>query len=153
MTSRWNDRTSGSTCRNPFPAVVERIRGTPARIEDEVRDLPAALLARRAGDAWSIQEHIGYLLDLDALHSGRLDDFLAGAEVLRTADITNRKTWDAHYNDLPLADFRRKRNRFVARLDAWDPDLLSITARHPRLMRVIDMPSSPPTTTTTTSRG
>jgi len=147
MPSRWTDRTFRFDMpEHLFPTVIERLRGTPARIEDKVRDLPAALLTHRDGDAWSIQEHIGHLLDLDEIHSARLDDFLAGAEVLRAADVTNRKTWEAHYNERPVGDllngFRRERNRFVARLDAWDPDLLAITARHPRLhqpMRVVDM--------------
>ena len=147
MVLRWADRTFRfDTPEALFPVIVERLRGTPARIEDKVRGLPPALLTRRDGDQWSIQEHIGHLLDLDELHAGRLDDFLAGAEVLRAADMTNRKTWEAHYNDRPLATlltgFRRERGHFVARLDAWDPDLLSITARHPRLqqpMRVLDM--------------
>jgi hypothetical protein len=38
--------------------------------------------------------------------------------------------------------FRRERERFVARLDAWDQNLIGLTALHPRLnqpMRVIDM--------------
>ena len=147
MGLRWFDRTFRfDTPEELFPVVVERLRGTPARIEDKVRALPPALLIRRDGDGWSIQEHIGHLLDLDELHTGRLDDFLAGAEVLRPADLTNRKTWEARHNDRPLADllaaFRRERGAFVARLDAWDPDLVALTARHPRLhqpMRVIDM--------------
>ncbi|HSS50222.1 MAG TPA: DinB family protein [Thermoanaerobaculia bacterium] len=129
-----------------FPVVVERLRGTPARIEDKVRSLSASVLTRREGGAWSIQEHVGHLLDLDELHTGRLDDFLAGAAVLRAADMTNRKTHEAGHNGRPIADllreFRRERERFVARLDAWDSGLLSRTALHPRLqqpMRVIDM--------------
>jgi len=129
-----------------FPVVVERLRGTPARIEDKVGSLSASALTRRAGEAWSIQEHIGHLLDLDELHDGRLDDFLAGVAVFRAADMTNRKTHEAGHNERPIADllrdFRRERERFVARLDAWDPALVSLTALHPRLqqpMRVIDM--------------
>lgn len=144
---RWFDRHfSFDLPEAHFPVVVERLRGTPARIEDKVRDLSPAVLTRRDGDAWSIQEQIGHLLDLDELHHGRLDDFLAGAEVLRPADLTNRKTWEANHNERPLADllrdFRRERDRFVARLDAWDESLISLTALHPRLqqpMRVIDM--------------
>jgi len=147
MTSRWVDRKFDFTLPEAlFPIVVERLRGAPARIEDKVRNLPAETLTRRDGDAWSIQEHIGHLLDLDELHTGRLDDFLAGAEVLRAADMTNRKTWEGRHNERPLAellrDFRRERLAFVARLDAWDPELLSLTALHPRLrqpMRVLDM--------------
>lgn len=129
-----------------FPIVVERLRGTPARIEDKVRGLSPEILTRRHGDSWSIQEHVGHLLDLDGLHDGRLDDFLAGADVLRPADMGNRKTWEAGHNERPIQDlllgFRRERERFVARLDAWDPGLVSATALHPRLaqpMRVIDM--------------
>lgn len=147
MSSRWVDRKFDFTLPEElFPVVVERLRGTPARIEDKVRRLPADALTRRDGDAWSIQEHIGHLLDLDQLHAGRLDDFLAGAEVLRPADMANRKTWEGRHNERPIAEllqgFRRERLAFVTRLDAWDPELLSLTALHPRLqqpMRVVDM--------------
>jgi len=147
MPLRWTDRHfTFNLPEELFPLVVERLRGTPARIEDKVRDLSPTVLTRRDGDAWSIQEHVGHLLDLDELHDGRLDDFLAGATVLRAADMGNRKTHEAHHNERPLADllaaFRRERERFVARLDAWDPGLVSLTALHPRLnqpMRVIDM--------------
>jgi uncharacterized damage-inducible protein DinB len=144
---RWTERKFDFNLPEAlFPIVVERLRGTPARLEDRVRGLPPDLLTRRDGDAWSIQEQIGHLLDLDELHAGRLDDFLAGAEVLRAADMANRKTWEANHNQRPveelLADFRRERLDFVARLDDWDPDLISITSLHPRLgrpMRVLDM--------------
>lgn len=147
MTMRWTDRHFHFELPEElFPVVVERLRGTPARIEDKVRGLPPAVLTRRDGAAWSLQEHIGHLLDLDELHTGRLDDYLAGAEVLRAADMANRKTWEADHNARPIADllrdFRRERERFVARLDAWDSNLISLTALHPRLnqpMRVIDM--------------
>ena len=147
MKIRWVDRRfTFNLPEGLFPVVVERLRGTPARIEDKVRALSPTLLTRRDGNTWSIQEHIGHLLDLDELHAGRLDDFLAGAAVLRAADMTNRKTVEASHNERPLADllkaFRHEREAFVARLDAWDESLLSATALHPRLqqpMRVIDM--------------
>lgn len=147
MGFRWFDRKFDFTLPEAlFPIVVERLRGTPARIEDKVRSLPPEILTRRDNEDWSLQEHIGHLLDLDELHTGRLDDFLAGAEVLHPADLTNRKTWEARYNERPIAellrDFRRERLAFVARLDAWDPELVSLTALHPRLqqpMRVLDM--------------
>lgn len=129
-----------------FPFLVERLRGAPARVEDKTRGLARERLTRRDGEAWSIQEHIGHLLDLDALHDGRLDDYRAGASVLRPADLQNRKTHEGHHNERPLAElvsaFRRERGRFVARLEAWDPHRLSVSATHPRLqqpMRLVDM--------------
>ena len=93
MSLRWTDRTFEFSMPTALhPIVVERLRGTPARIEAKVRSLPTETLTRREGDQWSIQEQVGHLLDLDELHSGRLDDYLAGAEVLRAADMTNRRT-------------------------------------------------------------
>jgi len=147
MPARWTDRHFHFDLPEAlFPVVMERLRGTPARIEDKVRHLSPAVLTRRDGDAWSIQEHIGHLLDLDELHIGRLDDFLAGAPILRAADMTNRKTREADHNRRAVEEilqaFRRERERFVARLDAWDEGLVSLTSLHPRLnqpMRVIDM--------------
>jgi uncharacterized damage-inducible protein DinB len=129
-----------------FPFLVERLRGAPARVEDKTKPLARELLVRKDGDGWSLQEHVGHLLDLDGLHDGRLDDYLAGASQLRPADLQNRKTHEAHHNDRKLAElhqaFRDVRGRFVARLEAWDPKRVLTPAVHPRLqqpMRLVDM--------------
>jgi uncharacterized damage-inducible protein DinB len=129
-----------------FPSLVDRLRATPARIEDTVKDRPRELLTRRDGESWSIQEQIGHLLEVDALHDGRLDDYRAGASVLRPADMENKRTHAARYNDRKaeevLAAFRGVRGRFVERLDAWEPGRRLAVALHPRLqqpMRVVDM--------------
>ena len=129
-----------------FPSVLERLRGTPARLEEMVRELPGRALTERVGEAWTIQEQVGHLLDLDELHEGRLEDYEQGLETLRPADMTNRKTYEADHNaaqaeDL-LARFRAARLRFVRRLEALDEEGAARTALHPRLqkpMRVIDM--------------
>jgi uncharacterized damage-inducible protein DinB len=147
MALRWTDRTFRFDLPvELFPVVIERLRGTAPRIEDKVRGLPPEILTRRDGGAWSIQEHVGHLLDSDEFHLGRLDDFEAGVEVLRAADVTNLKTWEAHHNLREIGDlieqFRRERQAFVERLETWDPERLGQTALHPRLkqpMRVVDM--------------
>jgi uncharacterized damage-inducible protein DinB len=136
-------------CDDPvemWDVLVERVRGTPARVEDQVRSLPGDILVRRDGEHWSIQEHVGHLIDLEALHDGRLDDYLAGAERLRAADLTNRRTWDAEHNardlDAVIAELRRVRGAFVERLDHWEPEARALTAQHPRLerpMRMVDL--------------
>lgn len=144
---RWVDRSFRfDVAVDLFPDVLERVRGTPARIEEKVRQVPGPVLTRRDGDKWSMQEHIGHLLDLDALHTGRLDDYQAGTATLRPADITNRATTEANYNQRDLAavlrDFRAARMHFVERLEAWDPARLELSAIHPRLqqpMRLLDM--------------
>ena len=60
-----------------FPVVVERLRGTPARLEDRLSSLPVPVLTRRFGNTWSIQENAGHLLDLEPLWLQRVEDLLA----------------------------------------------------------------------------
>lgn len=129
-----------------FPCIAERLRGTPARLEEMTRRLPPRVLTARPGDGWSIQEHAGHLIDLDELHDGRLEDYANRLEVLRPADLTNRKTFEAGHNTVPLeellAAFRAARLGFLRRLEALTEEELAVSALHPRLqlpMRVIDM--------------
>jgi uncharacterized damage-inducible protein DinB len=147
MAIRWVDRTFDfSFPVGVYPVVFERLRGTPARLEEKLRALDHPTRTRRRDSAWSIQEHAGHLLDLDELHFGRLDDYDAGASVLRAADLSNRKTEEADHNARPVEDllraFRGERARFLARLEAWNEERLARVSRHPRLerpMRAIDM--------------
>jgi hypothetical protein len=126
--------------------VVERVRGTPARLEDLTRGLSREILTRRDGDEWSIQEQAGHLLDLEPLGMIRLDDFEAGRDPLTAADMANQKTYEADHNANALeniiSEFRRERMGFVRRLDAYDEAFVQRVAIHPRLqvrIRVIDL--------------
>ena len=129
-----------------YPELLERLRGTPARASDRLRGLSNAVLTRRSGGQWSVQENAGHLLDLESLFAGRLDDFEAGKSELRPADMEKHKTNDANHNEADLAallsEFRRQRMDFLARLDALDASDFARSARHPRLkkqMRLCDM--------------
>jgi hypothetical protein len=129
-----------------FPCVVERLRGTPARLEELTRGLLREELTAKPEGLWSMQEQAGHLLDLDELHEGRLEDYARGLEVLRAADMRNRKTEEAGHNASQLADilaaFRNARQSFVQRLEALTGTEVAATALHPRLqkqMRIIDM--------------
>src|SRR5512139_2919631 len=77
------------------PNVLERLRGTPARLEERLRPLPPALLVRQPAGAWSIQEHAGHLGDLEPHWWTRLDDLDAGRPALTPADLENRRTHGA----------------------------------------------------------
>jgi hypothetical protein len=129
-----------------FLAVLERVRGTPARLEELIGGLPPAILTTRIGDTWSIQEQVGHLSDLEALHEARLDDYRAGRSVLQAADLTNRRTYERDHNQRTmagvLAEFRAVRAAFVAQLAVMDAEQVGRTALHPRLntpMRVLDL--------------
>lgn len=144
---KWVDRKFQFTMPvGVYPCILERLRGTPVRMESFVAAMPPERLTVQINEAWSIQEHIGHLLDLDELHAKRLDEYLSGAETLSPADMTNRKTYEANHNDADveplLASFRAGRTRFVARLEDVDESGAARTAVHPRLqqpMRLIDM--------------
>jgi uncharacterized damage-inducible protein DinB len=127
------------------PNILERLRGTPARLEELIRGLPPNTLTARHDDAWSIQENVGHLGDLEALWLARVEDFLAGRSDLTAADLQNRKTHDADHNRASIAAllsvFRVQRGRFVHRLEGMSEGDWGRTALHPRLrtpMRLLD---------------
>ena len=129
-----------------LPDIIERLRGTPVRLEKRTRRLHRRVLTRRFGESWSIQENVGHLLDLEPLWEGRLDDVLAGEKELRAADLTNRATHEANHNhadlDALLSDFRGTREGIVSRLESLTDNHLMHSARHPRLkepMAVVDL--------------
>ncbi|HEX5050617.1 MAG TPA: DinB family protein [Planctomycetota bacterium] len=126
--------------------LLSRLRGTQHRIAALVRGVPAATLTRRAGDKWSVQEHVGHLHDLEALHQQRLHELAAGTATLSAADMDNRATWAAGHNEVPFANvfarFVASRDRLVASLARLDRESLARHAVHPRLqqaMRAIDV--------------
>ena len=129
-----------------FPSILERLRGTPARVEELVRLYPARIYTLRRHNSWSIQEHVGHLFDLDALHEGRIDDYIDSKPLLRAADLDNKKTYSANYNansmDTLLRNFRVARQHFVYRLENLDEQIFARVSQHPRLkqqMRLVDM--------------
>ena len=135
---KWFDRTFALGLPvSSFPQILARLRSTPARIEAALDGAAPEALTRRVGDAWSIQENVGHLLDLESLWEQRLDDFDAGATVLHPADLNNRKTHDANHNarriDELLREFSAARMRIVARLERMTEAELSRVALHPRL--------------------
>lgn len=137
----------------PFDHPVERVdvflsrlRGTGPRIAAAVRGLPPATLTARHGDKWSIQEHVGHLHDLEALHLRRLDELAQGAKTLSAADMKNEATWNARHNERPFeqvfAAFETSRASLLQRLEALDGTNLAKSALHPRLqkpMRAVDI--------------
>jgi len=144
---RWFDRKFAlGLPQEAFPDILERVRGTPARLEERTRLLSRETLVHRIGGAWSIQQNAGHLLDLEPLWSGRLDELLQGAAELRPADLENRKTHEEDHNDRSmeelLREFRPTRMTIVERLEALSDDEVQISALHPRLrqpMTAVDL--------------
>ena len=145
---KWADRRFQFTFPvGTYPELIERLRGTPARLAERLTAVPASYLVRRHGRAWSMQEHAGHLADLDeTLFLRRLDDYDQGVPTLRAADMTNAGTEAAQHNRRPLEDVldrcRIVRRRLIARLDGLEAEAFARVAQHPRLqcpMRLVDM--------------
>ncbi len=129
-----------------YPQMLERLRGTPTRVDQIARSLTPHVLVKRDGQTWSIQENIGHLLDLGYLPLRRIEQILAGEANLIAADMSNRKTREADHNTRNiqelLAEFRSERTTLVARFESLDKSDWAKSARHPRLdqpMRIVDI--------------
>ena len=129
-----------------FPNLLERMRGTPARVEDRLRGVEGERLTARSGDAWSILENVGHLLQVEGLWVARLDDFEAGRSELTPARFESWRVGEAQFNRRAARDlcggFRTARRHLVDRLERLDESVLRHVARHPRLdrpMRVVDL--------------
>ena len=84
---RWFDRrwTFDFPVEN-HEDVLERLRGTPARLEERFAGSTPHQRTRREGETWSAQENAGHLLDVEDLWIARTSELLAGATELRAAD-------------------------------------------------------------------
>jgi uncharacterized damage-inducible protein DinB len=129
-----------------YGSVLKKLRDTPENIAQLVSSLPEEVLTKRIENRWSIKENIGHLIDLEELHDSRIDDFIAGKEVLRPADLKNKKTDEANHNSKKITDLVNElivaREDFVKRMKHLDEKTLSRSSIHPRLnqpMRPIDM--------------
>jgi uncharacterized damage-inducible protein DinB len=127
-----------------LPSLLERLLGTPARLEEKLAVIAPGFRITRVGETWTIQENVGHLVDLEPLWLGRLEDLVGGQAELRAADLTNEATTRARHNATPLPtllrSFRQQRTHTVRRLQALTEEVLRRSAWHPRLQTAMRLP-------------
>lgn len=132
-----------------LPNLLARLRGTPARLDEALRNRPqATLVAQPTGPSralWSAQEHAGHLIDLEPLWLARVNDYVNGASGLTPTDLQNRRTDEANHNACLLEDilfnFRTRRIQLLNRVATLGTEPFTRTIPHPRLktpMRLVD---------------
>jgi len=144
---KWIDKKfTFSLSQSDYDKILNQLLENPEKLSKLVSTLPSYKLTKNIDGKWSIQENIGHLIDLEELHDGRIDDFIAGKEVLRPADMNNKQTDEANHNDKNIIELLSKlkivRKNFVKRLKTLDTEVLSRSSIHPRLkqqMKPIDM--------------
>lgn len=129
-----------------LPSIIERLIGTPARLEEITRNVDEYILMSKDGEKWSIKEEVGHLSDLEPLWFGRLEELIQGKPELKVADLTNQRTHTANHNatatEILLKIFRDLRMLFIKQLMHLNNEQLTHAALHPRLktpMRIIDL--------------
>ncbi len=126
-----------------IPLLIERLQCTAPRIAELIKDEREEILGKRHGDKWSVKEHIGHLTDIEELHTGRIDDFRNKAAILRAADMSNKKTYDANHNQYNatelLSEFIKSRTAYIKKLKATPPHYFEIKSVHPRLKQEVTL--------------
>ena len=144
---KWFERSFDfSKDQNIFPSIIERLSGTPARLEEKFKSIPADILETKVDNTWSIKENVGHLIDLEPLWQGRLEDIKNGEIEMRPTDLANRKTDEADHNEQPieklLSDFRVIREHTIGLIENLYEETIFKSALHPRLktpMRTMDL--------------
>ena len=144
---KWFERSFDfNSEQNIFPFIIERLRGTPARLDEKFKSIPVNILEVKVDNTWSIKENLGHLTDLEPLWQGRLEDIMNGEIELRPTDLANRKTDLALHNAKSLEEllncFREIRTQTVSVLEKLEEETIFRSALHPRLktpMRTMDL--------------
>lgn len=144
---KWFDRSFNfENNQNIFPSILERLSGTPIRLEEKVIGISENILIFSQDNTWSIKENIGHLIDLEPLWQGRLIDIINNQIELRSTDLQNSKTDLANHNNTSLqellSEFRKIREQTIKTLQSINEETIFKSALHPRLktpMRTIDL--------------
>src|SRR2546428_4308876 len=144
---KWFDRKfEFNFSADYFPNILERLSGTPARLEEKLNSIPEIIHSNRFDNAWSMKENIGHVTDLEPLWITRVEQILKGDKQLIPADLQNRKTDEANHNAVELSrllsDFRTTRKQFIGLLRSVPLEKIEDFGLHPRLqqpMRIIDI--------------
>lgn len=143
----WFDRKFNfESSQNIFPGILERLAGTPIRLEEKFNAIPSNILTHRINNKWTIQENVGHLIDLEPLWQGRFEDIISERTELRPTDLQNTKTNLAKHNEKPIKEllqsFRKIRQETIELLKEIDEETIFKSALHPRLktpMRTMDL--------------
>ena len=145
--TKWFERKFDfNSQQNIFPSIIERLAGTPARLDEKFKSISQKILSERIDNTWTIKENVGHLTDLEPLWQGRLEDILNDETEMRPTDLQNRKTSEANHNAVAieklLKDFRQIRMQTIAMIENLNEEQIFKSALHPRLktpMRTMDL--------------
>lgn len=115
-----------------LPFFLERLHGTTLRLEHKINGLSEELLSGKPDGKWSVKETIGHLSEVDAIANKRIDEMVAGVEVMSPAVFEPQD-----YNPWPLEkvmqQFRTNRHANIDKYRSLRAMDLTRSSLHPRL--------------------
>lgn len=147
-TAKWFDRKFDFNINNKekqYQHICERLGQIPKKLEQLVAGSLPGTLTYKPGGKWSVQEHIGHLYLLESLWQQRIYDIRDSKPVLTAADLENKATSEAGFNNDDITTLVKKftdtRNKTLSLLENISNEDKMKTSLHPRLqqpMRIID---------------
>lgn len=139
---KWNEiNFATGTEFGKLPMILERLAGTPARIEDKIQRYPVQYLTEPPITGWSVQEHIGHILLLEKVWTLRIKEILDKKTELSGNIITENEFADNKFNEQNaaelLASFRIKRERMCYKISEVSPEEAALSSMHPRLKQLM----------------
>ncbi|HYE55209.1 MAG TPA: DinB family protein [Chitinophagaceae bacterium] len=145
-TKKWFNRQFDFNTTSDLAAICKRLEETPAQLQNVCRHIADTTLEHKPGNTWSVKEHIGHLSLLEPLWRTRFEDISQGKAQLTPADLENRATSAAGFNNYSISTlleaFKKERALTLTMLERMNADDLRKTSLHPRLqqqMRIADL--------------
>ncbi|SRR5258706_10578811 len=115
-----------------LPFFLERLEGTIIRIDQKVKELDDKTLSEKINGKWSVKETIGHLVEVDQVANKRIDEMIAGVEVMSPAVFEPQD-----YNPWPIEKvldfFKKTRLSNLKKYRTISEEHLKKSSLHPRL--------------------
>src|ERR1700744_366466 len=85
-----------------YAAIYMQLKQAPDLLGEVVSALSEDVLNHKPANGWSIKEHTGHLSVMEPIWRVRFHDIQDSKPVLSAADLTNRATTEANFNDLSI---------------------------------------------------
>jgi uncharacterized damage-inducible protein DinB len=118
-----------------FPITVERLRGTPIRLQAMLTNATNENLTQKAGDKWSLIEQVNHLCNCEEIWLGRVRDILDHKEIFERRTL--KTDLQSEQIETLLRNFSAARHKLISLVENMDEQTASLTINHPRLQRPI----------------
>lgn len=116
-----------------LPYYLERLAGTPVRLEEKVRGVSEDFLSTQFNNKWSIKQNIGHLAEVDEIALKRMDEISKSISPLSPAVFEPTRAYNAQPVVEILDYFRTTRRKNLEHYASLKDEDLSKASLHPRL--------------------